>query len=77
MPRAERNTAFGLGAVGLLALAGCSTPTAGPPEPIAVGESDWVWTEDGGSADAPASGLEALIAQQAADLQNYGRELAA
>ncbi|MEO1715940.1 MAG: hypothetical protein AAFR76_02400 [Planctomycetota bacterium] len=77
MPRAERNTALGLGAIGLLALAGCSTPTAGPPDPIAVGDSDWVWTEDGASADAPASGLEALIAQQAEDLRNYGREATA
>ena len=74
MPRAERtNTALPLGVAGLLLLAGCSTPTAAPPEPIAVGESDWVWTEDGAAqADAPTSGLEALIAQQAADLREYG-----
>ncbi|MEM7623154.1 MAG: hypothetical protein AAF235_08105 [Planctomycetota bacterium] len=72
MPRAERNLAIGIGAIGLLALAGCAAPTAAPPMPLAVGDSDWVWTEDGGSADAPASGLEALIAQQAADLRSFG-----
>ncbi|MEO1534097.1 MAG: hypothetical protein AAFS11_00860 [Planctomycetota bacterium] len=68
MPRAERNTTLGLGAIGLLALAGCSTPTAPPPEPIAVGDSDWVWTE-GDAGDAPANGLAALAAQAAADAQ--------
>lgn len=82
MGRAERTTTplipRTIGAVGpcvaLCLLAGCASNTAPPPEPISegVGDPDWVWTEDSG--DAPATGLAALYAEQAAALRSISRD---
>jgi hypothetical protein len=81
MPRAERGSsrliAITLLAGGVIGCApGCASRKLPPPavaqQPApAVGDADWVWTEDGSADDAPASGLEALIARQAQDLRQY------
>ncbi|MEO1583163.1 MAG: hypothetical protein AAFR96_01170 [Planctomycetota bacterium] len=76
MSRAERtNTALGLSVAGLCLLAGCAAPpnhasSRSSPDPATIGDPDWVWTETEAS-DAPSSGLEAMIARQASDLERF------
>lgn len=68
-----------LSAAAVALLAGCSASPGTPhsPNPLGSESDDWVWTDDAGAnPDTPNSGLDALIAQSASDIESYNASAA-
>ena len=71
-PGGKAGSVLSAAAVALLAGCSASPGTLASPDPLGSQSDDWVWTDDAGTnPDTHNSGLDALIAQSASDIESY------